>query len=397
MGLFNFIKNKKNNINNLSVNEKQNLISIIKISVFNQILEMQMQSEVDYILDDTCSPKLLSAFNSYKLKEESNIIPEHGLSFEETTKKLIPYLKNDNFKFELLRLMTESERNDFIEHLFAFINVDKKIIIKRKTRNYKSEILKNLFINKSEKEITGAFGLESHFSKKYSNSKVFSKRTNKKLIRFSNGSVHMELSYKYGEDYVLNGNYKEFFESSKYSKKGDKLHMELSYKYGEDILNGPFKEFYESGKLKREGKFKDGKWHGRIKDYSEEGVLLSDAMMENGIENGNDFSYHNNGKIKQKTIKIDGKIDGLAEVFDENGNKLMDQIYVLGEETGRSREFFPNGDLKKIAEKENGEYVGILKSFYESGQLQVELDFSTKLMRTYNLDGTIHTEKTLEG
>jgi antitoxin component YwqK of YwqJK toxin-antitoxin module len=192
---------------------------------------------------------------------------------------------------------------------------------------------------------------------------LFSIKTNKKLLRFSNGAVHMELEFKDGS---------------------------------RDILNGPFKEYFEDGKIKTEGFYENNKWHGLIKDYNSDGLLIAEAMMRNGIENGEDISYHNNGNLKQKATKENGILNGLVEVYNEDGILSMDQVYKNGEATGKYRQYFIDGTISHEGQKQNNEFSGLLKAFFETGELKVTINYDTNFMRIFNPDGTLFQEKYLE-
>lgn len=350
MGIFNFFK--KSAFDRLSKNQQENSKLIATLTVVQKVVELDLSASI----------KKKNIFFRYKREVESSLIPDNGLSLAETGNNLISYIKKDENKYESLRHLSENEQNNFFEHLFSFAffegSIEKQFTVE--IANYIGDIVMNLFPKKNEDE--GRDMLTS-LVKRYSNSKILTKKKNKKLMRFSNGTVHMEVEFKDGDD---------------------------------DILNGPFKIYFESGKLKTEGVNKDNKWHGRIKDYNEDGILIADVMMNNGVENGEDISYHNNGNIKQKSTKINGKMNGLVEVYNEDGSKQVDQIYVSGEATGRYRQYFPDGTMSHDAQKINDEFSGVVECFYETGKLKVTINYDTNLMRIFNPDGTLYEEKTLE-
>ena len=291
------------------------------------------------------------------------MIPDEGLSLLDSGNKLISYLEKDENKYEALRHLSDNEQKKFFEHLISFTFFDgsneKQFTVE--IANYIGDIVRNLFPKKTDSKIKD---LITSLINKFSNSDILSTKTNKKLMRFSNGTIYMELEFKDGE---------------------------------EDILDGAFKEYFESGKLKTEGKYKDNKWYGRIKDYDENGILIADAMMKNGVENGEDISYNANGNIKQKSTKVDGKMNGLVTVYDEEGVLTKDQFYENGEATGKYRQYFNDGTISHEGYKINNEFSRELKIFYENGDLKETFNFDTNLIRTFNPDGTLHTEKTLEG
>lgn len=314
MGIFDFFKNPT--FDELSKNQQENSKLLAIIGIVNQLVELDLSASI----------KKKNTFFRYKREIESSMIPDKGLSIADTANNLISYLKKDENKYESLRHLSENGQNDFFEHLisFAFFDGSTEKQFTVEIANYIGDIVMSLFPEKNEDE---GRDMMTSLVKKYSNSKILTKKTNKKLMRFSNGKVHMELEFKDGSD---------------------------------DILNGPFKIYYESGKLETEGEYKDNKWHGRIKDYNENGILIADAMLKNGIENGEDISYHNNGNIKQKSTKVNGEMNGLVTVYDENGTLRLEQIFVNGEETNRVRKYSPDGTISYEGEKIEVDEEGLL-------------------------------------
>ena len=351
MGIFNFFK--KSAFDKLSKNQQENSKLLSMVGIINQLIG----------LDLSASTEKKNTFFRYKREMESIMIPDEGLSLVDTCNNLISYLKEDENKYEALRRLSENEQKNFFEHLISFTFFDgsneKQFTVE--TANYIGDIMRNLFPKKTDSEIKD---LITSLIKKFSNSDILSTKTNKKLMRFSNGTIYMELEFKDGE---------------------------------KDILDGEFKEYYESGKLKTVGVYKDNLWHGRIKDYNENGILIADVMMKNGVENGEDISYNANGSIKQKSTKLDGKMNGLVTAYDEDGVLTIDQVYENGEATGKYRQYFNDGTISHEGQKINDEFSGELKCFYENGDIKATINYDTNLMRTFNPDGTLHTEKTLEG
>tara|TARA_B100001057_G_C22811894_1_gene935756 strand:- start:923 stop:1675 length:753 start_codon:yes stop_codon:yes gene_type:complete len=244
--------------------------------------------------------------------------------------------------------------------LFAFIFFDENDREEQftvETANYIGEIFRGMYSEKDDEEIKN---LITSSVRKYSNSDIFSKKNNSKLLRDHNGNITMKINYRDGS---------------------------------EDILDGEFQQYYESGKIKTEGAYRDNSWHGSIKEYAEDGTIISDTTVKNDIKEGIEILYHSNGKIKQKSTRVNGLTDGLVEVFDENGNKSLESFCVNGQETGKFIQYFESGIKKIVGEKVNGEFKGILKVFWDTGELQMEIDHDKNLMRTYTKDGLLHSER----
>ena len=345
-------KLKKSEFDKLSVNQQKNCQIIIIIGIFESFLE----------LDFNPSSKKTNMFHRYKRELESKMIPDKGFSLLDTGNNLIDFLSKEKNKFDSLKNLSKKDEQDFFEHLISFVFMDgsSENVFTVEIANAIGDIIINLFPDKNNDQVKDFI---TSLVSKYSNSKLFSIKTNKKLLRFSNGAVHMELEYKDGS---------------------------------RDILNGPFKEYFEDGKIKTEGFYENNKWHGLIKDYNSDGLIIAETMMRNGIENGEDISYHNNGNLKQKATKENGILNGLVQVYNEDGILTMDQVYENGEATGKYRQYFIDGTISHEGQKQNNEFSGLLKVFYETGELKVTINYDTNFMRIFNQDGTLFQEKYLE-
>ena len=76
-----------------------------------------------------------------------------------------------------------------------------------------------------------------------------------------------------------------------------------------------------SGKVEGEavGTFKDGLPDGIWREYSKDGILLSETNYENGILNGKFFNYFREGQLKEKGFLLKGKLEGELLEFYKTG------------------------------------------------------------------------------
>lgn len=298
--------NLKSNFKKLTKKQQKNLQLMVILGSAKHIV----------FLDPKLSIKKKNIFYRYKREIESMMIPDEGLSLNDSVTNLLEFLNDEEVKFEATRNLSKHEINDMFEHLFSFVFYDwdgesaeekltldilnyigdivlhifpeevkvSKIALKKVLkRKLAAPVMSNWFedsVNEDTGDIIsierneiiidrGTILEEKHIDeiilasyksillhkednevhkiiesliKEYSNSNILSKKTNKKILRYSNGKVHFELEFDDGS---------------------------------EDILNGSFKEFYESGILKMKGEYKNNKWHGKVEEYDEEGILVS--------------------------------------------------------------------------------------------------------------------------
>lgn len=75
--------------------------------------------------------------------------------------------------------------------------------------------------------------------------------------------------------------------------------------------NGYGKGFYDNGEVFLEGNFKKGKLHGdKCKIFKDNGVLIFQGGMFNGIPNGHCKEYNDSGKVITMGNFINGKLVG---------------------------------------------------------------------------------------
>ena len=99
-----------------------------------------------------------------------------------------------------------------------------------------------------------------------------------------------------------------------------------------------FKEYYENGGQK-EGTCSDPLfsfiWHQWIlREYSEQGVLLYEGNVKNGIYDGKGKLYHDNGKLKYEGGFSNGVYDGKGSLYDIEGTVIYSGKWKNGEFIG---------------------------------------------------------------
>lgn len=126
-----------------------------------------------------------------------------------------------------------------------------------------------------------------------------------------------------------------------------KEHKHLIYEVwkGDPIYkNGPFRVWGSNGNLKYICNYKNGKKDGLVKEWSEFGRLISEAIFENGI---NKFE----------------------RVFHPNGQLIYECQYKNGRKNGISKGWYTNGQLKYYYHYKNELKHGICKSWDRNGNL----------------------------
>ncbi|HJX72146.1 MAG TPA: hypothetical protein VJ346_09345, partial [Bacteroidales bacterium] len=66
----------------------------------------------------------------------------------------------------------------------------------------------------------------------------------------------------------------------------------------ESLFNGYYYWHYENGIIAEEGHIKNGKYHGKIKLFNEDGNLLVNANYRNGKKYGFTQTFYSSGQLK---------------------------------------------------------------------------------------------------
>lgn len=106
--------------------------------------------------------------------------------------------------------------------------------------------------------------------------------------------------------------------NERYDSEG-KLVSKVSYQHG--IAHGEYWKFHENGVVRFHGFNKNGKRHGAISEYDENGNLLSIATYENG-EYMKDVFYKDGQPFKMRDIQ-----KKIEYEYNENGEVVSEWYY----------------------------------------------------------------------
>ncbi len=197
---------------------------------------------------------------------------------------------------------------------------------------------------------------------------------------YDNRKIKTESTFK---NDLLNGYYKE------YDKKGKLLNAVLyingvAQQFADELADLSLKkEYFNNGKLRKESLLDvNGKEHGLVKYYNEEGslaysenyfhgILLSKGLIDDKEQKQGDWEeYYVDGQLKSKGKYIDGKkIDEWVYYFN-NGKIEQKGKYIADEKlTGYWIWYYPNGELLRDENFRKGLEDGLEQEYSETGQL----------------------------
>ena len=163
--------------------------------------------------------------------------------------------------------------------------------------------------------------------------------------------------------------------------------------YLNDISQGERLEYYPDGSLKSVVEMVDGKEVGLLLEYNEKGIVITEAIYDNGyLKDLNEYNryddegkktgvwrtYFNNGEIASEIVYKGGNKNGLSKVFNDKG-KLIDLQRMEGDTiAGHVDElviidlykgYYPNGKIKLVGGLDNGQKNGIYREYDEEGNI----------------------------
>lgn len=160
----------------------------------------------------------------------------------------------------------------------------------------------------------------------------------------------------------IDGTVKIFYEPS------HALKSIIDYKNGK--YHGFIKGYFENGKLQVEGKFINGNSDGPLRLYYESGKLNEEMPFKDGKPEGLVKTYYESGKIKEEKIFKNGKLEGTSKIYsEETGKKTKEIQFKNGVTDGVVRNYYENGALNSELYFKNGKKSGDVSFYLENGKL----------------------------
>ena len=110
-----------------------------------------------------------------------------------------------------------------------------------------------------------------------------------------------------------------------------------------EIYSGPIFNIYG----KSEGILKNGKFHGSVKLYYENGQLQKEMTWKNGKQVGLWKEYYENGQVQEEITYVykDRKKRRTIKSYYDNGQLNEEQTWEDGKQYGAYKVYLPNGQL----------------------------------------------------
>lgn len=142
-----------------------------------------------------------------------------------------------------------------------------------------------------------------------------------------------------------------------------------SYGTGKDIIR------YSSGEIKMEQFYWEGKLHGPVTYYSNDGLILARNWYVHGTLQGKGLFFYSSGKLHSVRRFKNGLCDGLQEYYYQNGKIKSSVGYANGKLNGGVRLYYANGKPKRELHFDNGKRTGMERMWNPAGQLTIEVEY----------------------
>lgn len=152
--------------------------------------------------------------------------------------------------------------------------------------------------------------------------------------------------------------------------------------------------FHPNGQISSEANLLAGRKHGTVKEYAEDGRLITNIRYDRGYEqtreelnryddNGNKtgkwLEYHPNGELAREVSYKNGQEDGIVKEYNEKGNLIGMEKYesgIIQENAAETyfidlyREYFPDGSVRLVGGKtEDGRKQGVFREYDQKGNI----------------------------
>ncbi|RUO72529.1 hypothetical protein CWI80_08235 [Pseudidiomarina sediminum] len=153
--------------------------------------------------------------------------------------------------------------------------------------------------------------------------------------------------------------------------------------------------YFDNDQIRSETPYVDGKRHGEMKRWTQDGVLVELQTYANDKFHGPVRQYHDDGTLRLERTYVHGTLVGESIWYDKEGNVELFEVYDAAGERVVRREYLSDGTLVRSTELTQNErgLVTERKHFSSEGVLQQKSleanDEAWKLHESYNAAGEV--------
>ena len=156
-------------------------------------------------------------------------------------------------------------------------------------------------------------------------------------------------------------------------------------------------ETFTNGDKKRHVPIKEGKIHGTIKEWAQNGRKIVESQYEMGVQIGQERHWYDNGKLQLEVSFAEGKPNGICTEWYRNGQKKSSGEFVSGLEEGKHQWWHFNGQLDQIIPFKGGKANGEVIEYYSDGKMRSQSQFVEGQRNGLSVEWYSNEKKHLEG
>ena len=142
-----------------------------------------------------------------------------------------------------------------------------------------------------------------------------------------------------------------------------------------DPFTGTAIDQFPNGKKKMNVPIKNGKIHGSVKEWAQNGKKIYEADYENGLQTGMERQWYANGNKKLEIPYSSGLTNGVCIEWFKNKQKKSEGRFVNGKEEGEHQWWYDNGKTDELVFYKNGLTEGTVRSWHRNGQERLVNEF----------------------
>ncbi|AFU99256.1 toxin-antitoxin system YwqK family antitoxin [Simiduia agarivorans] len=132
--------------------------------------------------------------------------------------------------------------------------------------------------------------------------------------------------------------------------------------YRDRPFTGTAVSYHDNGALRSAQQFREGRRHGYLREWFEEGQLAFDASFARGERHGLMKSWWRNGNPRSSSFYLHNQLDGESLHWYRTGEKFKRLYYRQGKPEGLQQGWRQNGKLFSNYEYRNGRLYGLNKA-----------------------------------
>jgi len=129
---------------------------------------------------------------------------------------------------------------------------------------------------------------------------------------------------------------------------------------------------YPDGKKRMEVPIKNGKPHGKMREWAQTGKKTLESNYVDGVISGKETQWYPMGRKKLELNYVNGKVEGPVVEWYKNKRKKSEGNFINGKEEGEHKWWHENGQLDQVMFYKNGLAEGLVKNWFSSGNIRLE-------------------------